>query len=245
MPNFGIALEFTDANGKPARRGQFVEISPEATIVESNGNTVESPDSGPISRTFPNFEERFPGAKAVYFNRSADSDTPFAKLNGKLLITPGRNLEVHFKGTRPQTRKDDGAAFSLKSAKQTGQGYQVVVEYPPTTLMKSAGNAFEMMQALTTIPDIYGLTLVDSEGDEHQPVSRSSGAAAGSSFRSVTVNGVTRSESTNSPANSMTTVTYGFAALPENVRVESLVATAIDRQGKPKVVPFMIEIDSK
>jgi len=242
-PNFGIAFEITEEKPGTGRNERIVELSPDARIVEADGETVETPP-GPMRFSFPEFEARFMGAKAVYLNRAAWADEHFRKLDGKLLITPGRRAEVHFKGTKPQTRKDGSAVFVLESVKQTEGGIQVVVKFPAPASARR-GDMMAAMQAILNATAAAELSIVDSEGQVHAPTSKASGHAGSSSFRSTTANGTTTTESSGSPMSSSPRVTFGFPPLPEGVTIESIVASTLDRTGEPKVVPFTLPIDPK
>ena len=242
-PNFGIALEITEDKPARGRNERIVELAADARIVEADGKVQSTPE-GPVRFSFPEFEAEFPGTKAIYMFRAAAADEPFRKLEGKLSITQGRKSEVHFKGTKPQSRKDGSATFVLESVKETQRGFQVVVKFPAPASARR-GDMMAMMQAVMAATDSAELAIVDSEGQVHKPTSKAFGATGNSMFRSSTVNGQTNSEFSGTPISSAPAVTFGFEALPEGVTIESIVASIVERSGEPKVVPFTMPVETK
>jgi hypothetical protein len=171
MPNQGIALKVTDLEEGKRKKGDLLfEMGSAVELVEFNGSVSASKDMGPIARSWPSFEQQFPGCSAVYVNRKQGIETDFRELSGELRVTPGRRTSVEFKVGRKkgiQKKRVEGEEFALESIEVGPQGVEVVVRFPLPKRMEQLNDPIAMMQMLSQGGE--QVELEDSEGERLVP----------------------------------------------------------------------------
>jgi len=245
-PNLGLAFKITAL--KPDA-DHFVELSNTAKAVDDQGQVIESKGMGPSIQRFAEFENRVPGTQALYLFQPSRDSKSIAKLEGELLIIPGRVLSVTFEGDKPQTQKSGKESIQLELLDSKPDGIHASVIFPPPLSSKSARTPQEKFQAMVQNRGLHSAILEDDAGGLHPFVGASN--AGGGVLSSVTTNsggGVASAVTVNgngvqgsAKSTDTTKQLFTFAPLPEGRSIKAIHVKMKDRTGEAKTVAFTLE----
>lgn len=245
-PNCGIALNVEPESSRAKKQENLVRLAPKMKITDRQGQVIESADTGPLRFSYPEFQRQFPNAQVAYLNLPQGEETAIRKIEGSLLITPGRRVEAVFTGTEPQTKKSDGETFRLGGVQSSPEGVQIQLTFPETKALKRAGNPLATVEALQNSINAYELSFEDDEGNVYLPTGRSSsGGSAGGGAQSFSSNGFSQTRSSQTPAPSFGSFAFSFKPLAEGRKIRKIVAAMVETEGEGKSIPFVIEVDEK
>lgn len=244
QPNCGIAFKIEPVSRQAKKNGVIVELEQKVKVTDVDGEVSESEDNGPLRITYPQFEKNTGTSFAAYLYRNRGAEGAIQKVEGVLKLTSGRLVEAEFSGTNPQTKRIVGDEFRLNGVQVLPQGLQIQVTFPETVAMKRAQNFFEKFEALRTASDAYDLRIEDRYGNVFLPNGKSSsgGGGASASSQGFSINGRTQMQSNSSESMSLSTITFVFRTLPPDADIAKIVATVRETEGKPTLVPFIIDV---
>jgi serine/threonine-protein kinase len=239
LPNLGIALKVSPLKkSTPA----FVEVATAVKIVEADGKTTEAQDRGPGVLHFPDFEKQYEGAQYLYVHRDSAGEFNLKGVGGELLIAPGRMLQATFEGTTPKVQKIDGETISLESVSTSGNGIQISVRFPMTTLAKKAKTFQEQFEATIASQSAYFATIEDSDGGLHPATSGTN--VGGEVQTTITTNMSSGKRSvvgkTGTPDNPSRV--FNFDPLPSGTQIKAIHVVFKDRTSEANRVPFTIDV---
>lgn len=244
-PTYGIALKVTDETAKGIRdKSRYAHLGTAVKIVELDGSVEEAVESGPISATWPKFDNRFPGTLGLYVPRRLGVEVPPKEIHGELKITTGRRVEAIFFGARPQKAKVDGEEFVIRSIEESPEGLTVVVSFPPTSAMKKARNLFERIQMMMTTMNNYELEIIDQEGNLYLPTGASAAGSGGGSSQSFSFNGNIQKRFSQSTEPALSTLAFRFQPM-RSYSIKNVIARVVEADGEPETVPFTIDVHSE
>lgn len=173
-PNTGIAI---DVQVLDKKSDAIVEISQKIKALDDKGRTIEH-DGGPAKLHFVDFEKANPDSHSVYLAMPDDSAYRITRLEGEMLVTPGKVYMVEFDPKETVTKKSDGEEFTYRAFTTSPGGFQIEAVFPPTTAQNNAKSPPERMQAfMKASMGAYSVSIEDSEGEIHY--SRGSGSGGG------------------------------------------------------------------
>jgi hypothetical protein len=241
-PSLGIALVVEAPTGKA---DVLAEISPLATAVDDQGRTLKTEQTGPAHIHFQEFEHTVPGGQPIYFAGAAKDIKAIQKLEGELLLSPGRVLEARFEGGKfnaRMTKRVNGASFVLESVAQNADGIQLSVVCPLTKAQAEAAGPQERFQAMLAARGAYAAEIEDNTGEIHRSQSGNSagGGGGGIGFGGGGI-GVGGPPPRGGQANPGSSQTFRFAPLPDGRQIATIRVRMTERIGPAKAVPFAIE----
>jgi hypothetical protein len=222
-PTFGIAVKVEPVG---AKADGFAKLGSKVKAYDDNGQVIESNDLGPTVHHFAAFEGRWPDAQFLYVFRKPGDAAKIVRLEGELLVTPGRKRTVRFDGSKGQTKTVGKDQFKLESVATTAGGVQVKVTFPPLASVEMSRTPQERFQATVLNRGGRSAVIEDSEGDVHPPTGASN-----------TGNGVQGSAGSGNSS----TQTFSFPPLPEGRTIKAIRVGLEERAGEPKVVGFTLE----
>lgn len=241
-PNFGLALKITPEKPPAKRKAKvIVDIQPGATLVEQDGQTVQTP-AGSLQVSCPEFEQQFPEALFLYAERTQNPNRVLAEIRGTLKIQPGRELKAVFQGAKPGKLRVDGEEFHLQKVEQTAAGLNITVAFPPTTLAKNARTIPERMQAMLQACLAIHASIEDSAGQFHEAKSGGSAGGSSSGASSFTFNGAPQGQKNFLPPLQPNVMSFQFSPLTDDRTVKNIILRLADIEGKPELVPFTIAV---
>lgn len=233
-PNLGIALRIEPLVPKA---DTFVKLGSNVTAIDDLGQTIEAKNLGPVINHFAQFENRWPDAQFLYVAQGAGAATRIVRLQGELLVTPGRKLTARFDGVKSQTQKVGKDVFKLEGVASSGEGIQVTVTFLQLRSMERARTPQERFQAMITNRGSYTAVIEDNMGELHPAQGASSvGGGATSSFSANKNGGRGFAKSGDSASQ-----TFTFGPLPEGRTVETIRVSMEERLGEAKTVAFTLE----
>ncbi len=242
-PNFGIALRITPEKAAGKRRPRtIVNLEPGASIVEQDGQTVNTP-VGSLQVACPEFEQQFPDCRYLYVERQQNPNRALKEISGQLKIQPGRELTAVFPAAKPGKQRVDGAEFQLQKVEQTEDRLRITVAFPPTTLVKKARTIPEQLQAMMQASFAMQASIEDSKGQVHEAKSGSSGAGSSGRSSSFAFNGIPQGQKNLQPPVQPTVITFQFTPL-QGRTVKNVILRMADIEGEPELVPFTIAVEA-
>ena len=245
QPNCGIAFQVEPENSRAKKQENLFRLAPKLKITDRQGQVSESEDTGALQISYPQFQRQFPGSHAAYLNLPQGEATAIRKIEGVLLITPGRRVEAVFTGTDPQTKKSEGETFRLGDFQTSGQGVQVQLTFPETKALKQAGNLFAKFEAFQASVNAYEVSIEDDEGNVYLPTGKNSSGGSSGSVQGFSFDGSSQTRSNQSPEPSFSSMTFIFKPLKEGRKIRKIVAAMVEAEGEEKAVPFTIEVGEK
>lgn len=243
-PNFGLALKITPDKSTTKRKARLiVNIEPGATLVEQDGQTVQTP-AGSLQVSYPEFEQQFPEARFLYAERQQNPNRVLSEIRGTLKIQPGRELKAIFQGAKPGKLRADGEEFQLQKVEQTASGLRITVAFPPTTLVKKARTIPDRMQAMMQASPAMQASIEDSAGQVHEAKSGGSTGGSGSGVSSFSFNGIPQGQKNFQPPVQPTVMSFQFSPLTDGRTVKNLILRLADIEGEPERVPFTITVQA-
>lgn len=242
-PNFGIALRITPEKAAGKRRPRtIVHLEPGASIVEQDGQTVNTP-VGSLQVACPEFEQQFPDCRYLYAERRQNPNRALKEISGQLKIQSGRELTAVFPAAKPGKLRVDGAEFQLQKVEQTADGLRITVAFPPTTLAKKARTIPEQLQAMMQASFAMQASIEDSNGQVHEAKSGSSSGGSSGGSSTFSFNGIPQGQKTFQPTPQPTGMTFQFAPL-QGRTIKNLILRMADIEGEPRIVPFTIAVEA-
>ena len=252
-PNLGLALALEPPY---SNEGEIVEISRAATAIDDRDRTLQWKDIGPPKLHFHDFESSVPGAKFIYLYEKDKSAKLLKRLEGELLVTPGRVLVASFDGPEFNGRKTQRVGketFTLESVKQSNEGIQISVSCPQTKAKAGAVTPEERFQALLSGRGAHAAEIEDNTGEVHRP--RGSGSVGGSVSGSSVSGGQNGSVQfgfgggkgsrggvrNGQQASSNPSQSFEFPSLPEGRTIKTIRVRMVERTGPAKSVAFTLE----
>ena len=240
-PNVGIAFQVDQENPRGRKSSVLIRVAPKILVTDLAGQVSQSEDTGPLRISYPQFLKQFDTNHAAYVYLPKAMETPIQKIEGELLVTPGRRLEVVFTSSAKQQKKADGATFRLEGFQKSPEGIQIQVTFPETKAIQQANDLFSKFQALTASVQNYELILEDGEGDRYIPTGKNSTGGGSGSFQSFSFNGKVQNQANNSPTPSFSTLQFTFQPLPADRKITKIIAAMVEIEGDEKAIPFRIE----
>lgn len=237
-PNRGFAFDVAPKSNKD---GSIIEVSPQVKAVDDKGKEWTSPANGPGIIRFAEFERTVPGAHVAYLHVSDKEIAKFARLEGQVLVTPGRQLVAEFTNSPPQIQRVDKETFTFTGNMLTGRGLQIMVACPPTTIMSRARTPQERFEALVSSRGAYSAELEDDAGDIYPSEAGSSGGGGGSSSFSFGSSPPFGSKAGFPQHNGNPIQSFQFAPLPKGRTVKTIRVRFTDRTGPSQATPFTLE----
>jgi hypothetical protein len=239
QPNLGIALT---VNGKDKDKS-IIEISNTAEAYDDQGRKLEGIGEGPTRPRFREFESSASGEPVLYLSGRMIDANSIKKLNGQLLVTPGRVTIAKFDGPKFATGKAKefgGKSFTLNSVEQDAKGITIGVECPPTKLASIGGDPAARFQAMLTDRGAYRAEIVDSEGDVYTPTNSSStrGNAVGNLAGGP---GGFPGRLPPLPQGGNADHTFQFPPLPQGREIKQIRVRMTERNGPTKKLDFTLE----
>jgi hypothetical protein len=235
-PNLGIVLQIEPTSPKA---DGFVKLSTKVTAVDDLGQKIESKDLGPTINHFAQFETEWPDKHYLYVYRAGKPASQIARLDGELLITPGRKLSVAFDGTKRQTKREGRETFKLESVSTNADRIQVKVKFPVLKSVDQASTPQERFQAMVANRGAYSAVIEDSEGDVHAATGAANAGGGGGMTTSFATTNMGAQGFAKSGDNS--TQTFTFQPLPNGRTIKSIRALMEERTGDAKKAPFKLE----
>jgi hypothetical protein len=245
QPNCGIALNVEPENSRARKQDNLIRLGPKLKVTDREGHVSESEDTGALRISYPQFQRQFPNAQVANLNLPHGAETELRKIEGILLVTPGRRVEAVFTGTDPQTKKSEGETFRLGDFQTSGQGVQVQLTFPETKALKQAGNLFAKFEAFQASVNAYEVSIEDDEGNVYLPTGKNSSGGSSGSVQGFSFNGSSQTRSNQSPEPSFSSMTFIFKPLKEGRKIRKIVAAMVEAEGEEKAVPFTIEVGEK
>lgn len=248
-PNVGLAVDIQPPDKKT---DAIVELSRQIKAVDDKGNTLEF-GSGPSKPHFWEFEKANPDSHPLYLYLKDQDAYMLTKLEGELLVTPGKIHLVEYDAKDTVTKKSGGKEFTYKAFTTSPGGFQVEVIFPPTTAQENAKSPPEKMQAfMKASMGAYSVSVEDSEGDIHFAAGSGSGGGSGGSSTGFSFGGGGGKGGgrvaggpggfvggggmmASSPAQ-----TYRFKDLPEGRTLKKVRLKMVDSTGETKTIPFTL-----
>lgn len=234
-PNLGIALDIAPS---PADGQVIVELSPKATAIDDLDRKMESTSAGPGRIHFREFEASAPGSQAIYFNLPPGKASKLKRLDGELLVSPGRVLTASFEGKKLNGRATvgvDGERFTLVAVKRNGDTVEVTADCPVCQNQAAAANPQERFQALVANRGAYSAEITDDQGEVHASAGGGStgGGAAGQ-------NGIGAGVPNRQRPASVTN-TFRFSDFGPDRKIQAIRLRLMERTGPSKSTAFRIE----
>jgi serine/threonine protein kinase len=245
QPNCGIALSIEPENSRAKKQDNLVRLGPKLKVTDRQGQVSESEDTGALRISYPQFQRQFPNSQVAYLNLPQGAETEFRKIEGVLLLTPGRRVEAVFTGTDPQTKKSEGETFRLGGFQTSGQGVQIQLTFPETKALKQGGDPFAKFEAFQGSFDAYEVSFEDDEGNVYLPMGKTNSGNSSGNVQGFSFNGSSQTRSNQSPEPSFSSMTFIFKPLKEGRKIRKIVATMVEAEGEEKAVPFTIEVGEK
>jgi serine/threonine protein kinase len=239
-PNLGIALSI---HGKDKDKS-IIEISNKAVAYDDQGRRLEGVGEGPQRPRFREFESSASGEPVLYLSgRKVDAQS-IKKLNGQLLVTPGRVTIAKFDGPKFATGKAKqfgGKSFTLNSVEKDAKGIKINVECPPTKAAAIGGNPADRFQTMLTDRGAYKAEIVDDEGEVHTATSSTSvGGNVSGNFGGGQGGFGGRLPPQQQPGGNADH-SFQFPALPEGREIKLIRVRMTERNGPTKAIDFTLE----
>jgi serine/threonine protein kinase len=238
-PFLGVALT---AESSSANDRLIVEISPEATAIDDQDRKLQTANTGPGRIHIQEFEKSVPGSHAIYFGLPSVEATRLKRLDGKLLLTPGRVLVASFVGPNfngPKTMRAGGESFTLESVKQNANEIEVTAVCPPTKSAAAATNPQERFQAMLASRGVYSAEIEDNTGEIHRTSGGSSGGGGGGQFGFG--GAIPGGNPNGQPPAASAPQSFRFAPLPPGRKIQTVRIRMTERTGPSQSLPFTIE----
>jgi hypothetical protein len=216
-------------------------VAPKLKVTDLAGQVSQSEDTGPLRISYPQFLKQFDTTHAAYIYLPKAMETSIQKIEGELLVTPGRRVEVVFTSSAKQQKKADGAIFRLEGFQKSTEGIQIQITFPETKAIQQANDFFSKFQAFTASVPNYELSLEDDQGNQYLPTGKTSAGGSSGSSQSFSVNGKVQNQTNNTPAPSFSTLQFTFPPLPADRKITKIIAAMVEIEGDEKAIPFTIE----
>ncbi|MFM8175534.1 MAG: hypothetical protein ACKN81_18495 [Pirellulaceae bacterium] len=240
-PNVGIAFQIEPENPKGRKNSVLMRVAPKLKVTDLAGQVSQSEDNGPLRISYPQFLKQFDTTHAAYIYLPKAMETSIQKIEGELLVTPGRRVEVVFTSSAKQQKKADGAIFRLEGFQKSTEGIQIQITFPETKAIQQANDFFSKFQAFTASVPNYELSLEDDQGNQYLPTGKTSAGGSSGSSQSFSVNGKVQNQTNNTPAPSFSTLQFTFPPLPADRKITKIIAAMVEIEGDEKAIPFTIE----
>jgi hypothetical protein len=240
-PNIGIAFRIEQENPKGRKTSVLMRVAPKILVTDLTGQVSQSEDTGPLRISYPQFLKHFDTNHAGYIYLPQAMETSIQKIEGELLVTPGRRLEVVFTSSAKQQKKAEGATFRLEGFQKSPESIQIQITFPETKAIQQANDLFSKFQAFTAAVPNYELILEDDQGNQYLPTGKSSAGGGAGSFQSFSFNGKVQNQANNNAAPSFSTLQFTFQPLPANRKITKIIAAMLEIEGDEKAMPFTIE----
>jgi hypothetical protein len=241
QPNIGIAFQIDQENPKGRKSSFLMRLAPKILVTDLAGQVSQSEDTGPLRISYPQFLKQFDTSHASYIYLPKAMETSIQKIEGELLVTPGRRLEVVFTSSAKQQKKAEGATFRLEGFQKSTEGIQIQMTFPETKAIQQANDLVSKFQAFTAAIPNYELILEDDLGNQYLPTGKNSTGGGSGSFQSFSFNGKVQNQANNSPTPSFSTLQFHFQPLPADRKITKMIAAMVEIEGDEKAIPFTIE----
>ncbi|MGV2336668.1 MAG UNVERIFIED_CONTAM: hypothetical protein LVR18_22045 [Planctomycetaceae bacterium] len=242
-PNFGIALRITPEKATGKRRPRtIVQLEPGASIVEQDGQTVNTP-VGSLQVACPEFEQQFPDCRYLYAERQQNPNRG-AERNQRSIENPDRReLTAVFPAAKPGKLRHRWRRIPASKGRTNRRRSPHHSRLSPTTLAKKARTIPEQLQAMMQASFAMQASIEDSNGRVHEAKSGSSSGGSSGGSSTFSFNGIPQAQKTFQPTPQPTGMTFQFAPL-QGRTIKNLILRMDDIEGEPRIVPFTIAVEA-
>jgi hypothetical protein len=248
-PNLGLALQIESGAKNRPRNNSLVEIVSPLAATDDQGQRFDSPDNPSLEIHFPQFENDKKDARFFYFYQKDRNSKTIAKLEGELLVTPGRIVSVEFKGPKwvNQMKRLGRDTFTITALDQNNKEMIVTMSLPMQQKpMPDFNNPQAFQAAMMESFDAFRLEVEDDQGKTYKP--RNYFLGNGSAMNQMNSNfsfqfggGFNNQAGNIQKPQSSNTRIFNLPPLPPDRQIKAIRVTMTEKMGDSRKLPFVIQ----